>query len=443
MEIAAIKNRKKVLNGWAFYDWANSVYPLVISNAIFPVFYDSVTSTKNEAGEVISDQVTFFGKTFINSELYSYVIAASFLIVIVLSPILSGVADYIGGKKGFLKFFCYLGALASASLYFFNPEHLELSMISIFLASIGFWGSLVFYNAYLPEIAYPHEHDKLSAKGFSLGYIGSALLLIVCLVMILVFEIPTKYCFLLVGIWWIGFSQITYASLPKNIHNRARKGGNYIKKGFQELRNVWNVVKRTKRLKRYLLAFFVFSMGIQTIMLMAVLFAKKEVEGMPDSGLIISILLIQFVAVAGSYLFSWSSSKIGNIKTLGVGLIIWIMICWVAYFIETPVQFYFLAAATGLVMGGTQALSRSTYSKYLPPTKDTASFFSFFDITEKVGIVIGMFVFGYLEGTSGNMRMSVVALFIFFLIGLFLLMWIPKNETKLEVDADQILKEDL
>lgn len=443
MEIAAIKNRKKVLNGWAFYDWANSVYPLVISNAIFPVFYDSVTSTKNEAGEVISDQVTFFGKTFINSELYSYVIAASFLIVIVLSPILSGVADYIGGKKGFLKFFCYLGALASASLYFFNPEHLELSMISIFLASIGFWGSLVFYNAYLPEIAYPHEHDKLSAKGFSLGYIGSALLLIVCLVMILVFEIPTKYCFLLVGIWWIGFSQITYASLPKNIHNRARKGGNYIKKGFQELRNVWNVVKRTKRLKRYLLAFFVFSMGIQTIMLMAVLFAKKEVEGMPDSGLIISILLIQFVAVAGSYLFSWSSSKIGNIKTLGVGLIIWIMICWVAYFIKTPIQFYFLAAATGLVMGGTQALSRSTYSKYLPPTKDTASFFSFYDITEKVGIVIGMFVFGYLEGTSGNMRMSVVALFIFFLIGLFLLMWIPKNETKLEVDADQILKEDL
>lgn len=429
MEIAEIKNRKKVLNGWAFYDWANSVYPLVISNAIFPVFYESVTSVKNEEGEVIYDKVNFLGIELINSELYSYVVALSFLIVIVSSPILSGVADYIGGKKGFMKFFCYLGAIASISLFFFDPQHLEISMLSLFFASVGFWGSLVFYNAYLPEIAYPHEHDKISARGFSLGYVGSALLLIVCLVMIMGFQVPVKYCFVLVGLWWIGFSQITYAYLPKNIHNRDRSEKNrYLYKGFQELKKVWSFINKTKKLKRFLLAFFVFSMGIQTIMLMAVLFAKKEVVGMPDSGLIISILLIQFVAVAGSFLFSYSSSKIGNIKTLGAGLVIWMMICWYAYFVQTPSQFYILAAVTGLVMGGTQALSRSTYSKFLPKTKDTASFFSFFDITEKIGIVIGMVIFGYLEGVSGNMRNSVVAMFVFFAIGLLLLLFIPKKE---------------
>lgn len=442
MEIADIKNRRKVIKGWTFYDWANSVYPLVISNAIFPVFYENITSSKNEAGEVISDKVEFFGSTFINSELYSYVVAFSFLVVIGLSPILSGVADYIGGKKGFLKFFCYLGALSSATLYFFNPDQLELSMVSVFLASIGFWGSLVFYNAYLPEIAYPREHDKISARGFAMGYVGSAILLIICLLMILVLDVSARNCFLLVGLWWIGFSQVTYAALPGNIHDRSRKGGKYLKKGFQELKNVYKVVLQTKRLKRYLLAFFVFSMGIQTIMLMAVLFAKKEVEGMPDSGLIISILLIQFLAIVGSFLFSYSSSKIGNIKTLGLGLVIWIGICWVAYFIKTPLEFYFLAATTGLVMGGTQALSRSTYSKYLPKTKDTASFFSFFDITEKIGIVIGMIVFGYLEGASGNMRMSVVALFIFFLVGLLLLFIIPKNEKEIEINIDKTLNED-
>ncbi|MEZ4936864.1 MAG: MFS transporter [Crocinitomicaceae bacterium] len=423
--------KKKIINAWAFYDWANSVYPLVISTAIFPIFYEAMTSVKDSDGNIINDNVQFFGATFKNSELYSYVVAASFLVVTILSPILSGIADYAGNKKTFLKLFCYLGAVSTMTLFFFNPEHLELSMVSIFLASIGFWNSLVFYNAYLPEIAPPEDHDRVSAKGFSLGYLGSSILLIGCLVGIMSFEMPAKYSFILVGIWWIGFSQITYAFLPKGV--KKEKKGHFIANGFGEIKKVWAFVRQTSRLKKYLASFFIFSMGIQTIMLMAVLFAKKEIfigkyEEDAGSGLIISVLLIQFIAILGAYVFSFSSKKIGNVKTLGIALIVWIFVCIYGYYIVTPNDYYILAAIVGLVMGGTQSLSRSTYSKFLPETQDTTSFFSYYDISEKVGIILGMVIFGFVEGYSGDMRTSVLALLSFFVVAFLLLLRIPKNE---------------
>ena len=394
---------KKTMNAWAFYDLANSVYPLVISTAIFPIFYETVTS-ENGYG-VNCDEIIFFGSYIKNTVLYSYTVAASFVAVCFLSPLLSGIADYSGSKKKFLQFFCYLGAIATASLYFFNPEFIEWSMLSIFLASLGFWNSLVFYNAYLPEVAEPKDHDKLSAKGFALGYAGASLLLIVCLILIQVFGMPAKYAFVLTGVWWISFSQITYRYLPsppkKNKITKKILGD-----GFRELKKVGLFVKSTVRLKRYLISFFLFSMGVQTVMLMAVLFAKKEVFTDGDSsGLIIAVLLIQFIAIIGAYCFSAISKRIGNIKTLGIALAIWCICCLYAYFYVTnPLNFYILAGFVGFVMGGTQALSRSTYSKYLPETKDTASFFSFYDITEKLGIIIGMVIFGFVEASSGDIN---------------------------------------
>ena len=430
------KGDKKTMRAWAFYDWANSVYPLVISTAIFPIFYETVTSADG------NDLVSFFGTEIKNTVLYSYVVAASFAMVCILSPMLSGVADYSGSKKRFLQFFCYLGAIATASLYFFNPEYMELSMLSIFLASLGFWNSLVFYNAYLPEVAHPEQQDKLSAQGFSMGYAGASILLILCLVLIKVFGMPATYAFVMTGVWWIGFSQITYRRLP------SPKQSNPITKqilgdGFRELRKVGKFIRTTKRLKRYLISFFLFSMGVQTVMLMAVLFAKKEVFVGPnanDAGLIIAVLLIQFIAIPGAYLFSYSSKKIGNIKTLGIALFIWCMCCVFAYmFVDDPLTFYFLAGVVGLVMGGTQSLSRSTYSKYLPETKDTASFFSFYDITEKVGIIIGMVIFGYVEATSGDMRMSVLALIVFFALGFFALFFIPASESNEKEESEEVL----
>ncbi len=421
------KGDKKLINAWTFYDWANSSYPLVITTAIFPIFYEKVTSVIVD-DKVVDDTVVFFGNRFINTELYSYIVALSFIIVSFTSPVLSGIADYSGNKKRFMQFFCYLGSISCASLFFFSKDNLALGMLSILLASVGFWGSLVFYNAFLPEIAEPKDHDMVSAKGFARGYLGSSILLITNLVLIKAFGMPARYSFLMVAVWWAGFAQITFARLP-NGEKKSGHNGNVILKGFKELFKVWNELKHIKQLKRYLISFFVYSMGVQTIMLMAVMFAKKEIKGLEDSNLIISVLLIQFLAIGGSYLFSFISKKIGNLKTIGINLVVWILVCIGTYkFVYTPVDFYITACAVGLVMGGTQSLSRSTYSKLLPETEDNASYFSFFDVCEKIGIVIGMLSFGFIEGATGGMRNSVLALIVFFIVGFLILLTIPKTK---------------
>lgn len=436
------KGDKKIIRGWIFYDWANSVYNLVISSAVFPIFYDNITTKKflenhnwEKLPEGVNVTVDFFGMTVSNSALMAYVLSASFLVVSILSPMLSGVADYSGNKKRFMQFFCYLGALACMSLYFFKDVPIEVGMLSIFLASIGFWNSLVFYNAYLPEIAEPEDHDKISAKGFSMGYFGSMILLVICLMIIMMTGengSNTPWTFVLVGLWWIGFSQITYRVLPNNVYGKKKESG-VIWKGFKELRLVFKEFMKTKRLKRFLFSFFFYNTGVQTVMLMAVLFAKKEIdwpEGAGDSGLIIAILLIQILGAVGAFIMSRLSTKIGNIKTLGISIVVWIGVCIAAYVVKTPVQFYILASTVGLVMGGVQAMSRSTYSKYLPETEDHASYFSFYDVTEKIGIVLGTFSFGYLEYLLGSIRYSVISVAVFFIIGLFLLFFIPRLESK-------------
>lgn len=419
------KGDKKIIDAWTFYDWANSSYPLVITTAIFPIFYEHATSVMVD-GKVIDDTVTLFGSKFINTELYSYVVAISFIIVSITSPLLSGIADYSGNKKRFMQFFCYLGALSCASLFFFNKEHLFLGMLSILFASVGFWGSIVFYNAFLPEIAEPEDHDNVSAKGFAKGYFGSSLLLILNLVLIKGFDMPAKFSFLTVALWWVGFAQISFSRLP-NGTKKQHEHNNIILKGFKELIKVWGEFKHIKPLKRFLISFFIYSMGVQTVMLMAVMFAKKEIVGLEDASLIISVLLIQFLAIAGAYLFSYISKIIGNIKAIGLNVFVWIIVCIVTYkYVYTPLHFYLIAASIGLVMGGVQSLSRSTYSKLLPKTEDTTSYFSFFDVFEKIGIIIGMLSFGYIEGMTGGMRNSVLALIVFFIAGFLVLLTIPK-----------------
>ncbi|PKR81173.1 MFS transporter [Brumimicrobium salinarum] len=433
------KGNQRVIKGWIFYDWANSVYNLVISSAIFPVFYANVTEShylktvgRDELLPNENVMVDFFGISLSNSVLFSYVLAASFLLVSILSPLLSGIADVTGSKKRFLQFFCYLGALSSISLFWFNPAQIELGMLSIFLASMGFWNSLVFYNAYLPEIAEPKYHDNISARGFSMGYFGSMILLVICLSIIMFIDPAyTKYSFILVGLWWMGFAQVTFRRLPYNIHKRDVKSG-YIFKGVKELKNVFNEFRQTKRLQRYLLSFFFFNTGVQTVMLMAVVFAKKEIDwgaAGGDTGLIIAILLIQILGAGGAYLMSYISSLMGNLKTLIFVVMGWMALCTWAYWIETPTEFYFLAAGIGLVMGGVQALSRSTYSKFLPTTEDTTSYFSFYDVSEKLGIVLGLFFFGLMEYLTGDLRASVLSIITFFGVGLVLLIFVPRKES--------------
>ena len=424
------KGSSKLLNAWAFYDWANSVYTLVISSTIFPIYYGSLFRAKG------IEEVELFGFLIRSEALISYVTALGFLIIAFISPLLSGIADYLGNKKFFLKLFCYVGSISCMSLYFFSLENIIFSLITYLLALIGFWGSLVFYNSYLPDIAHKEQQDKISAKGFSLGYVGSVILLLICLAMVMMVEETQaiqmmKYSFLLVGIWWIGFSQYTYYYLPDN-KNSNKMHKNLIFNGFRELLKVWHQIKNILPLKRYLAAFFVYSMAVQTIMIIAAYFGEKEVQWGSDSkrttGLIISILVIQLVAVFGAWITSKLVEKFGNIKVLMLLNFLWILICTYAYFVVTPNDFYIAAFFVGLVMGGIQSLSRSTYSKFIPSdTNDTTSFFSFYDVAEKIGIVIGMLTYGYIADITGKIQNAILFLILFFIVGLLLLLRVPKN----------------
>ncbi|OYQ38097.1 MFS transporter [Flavobacterium cyanobacteriorum] len=422
------KGSKKLLNAWAFYDWANSVYSLVIASAVFPIFFDSLFSEGNTT-------VIIFGTGVKGTALISFTTAFAFLIVSFISPLLSGIADYAGNKKIFLKLFCYIGALSCVGLYWFSLENIYLSLVCYLMGLVGFWGSLVFYNSYLPDIAYPEQQDAVSARGYSLGYIGSVLLLIGVLAVLMTAADENKievmkWSFVSVGAWWILFSQYSYYYLPTG--NKGKKvTGDVMLNGFRELRKVWGQLKQNLRLKRYLGSFFVYSMAVQTVMLAATYFGAKEInwgdEGEKRTGLIISILLIQLVAVAGAIMMSRLSGRYGNITTLVWVNCIWAAICIWAFFIHTPIEFYVTAGFVGLVMGGIQSLSRSTYSKFLPETTDTASFFSFYDVTEKIGIVIGMLLYGAIDQVFGSMRYSIIFLTVFFLTGIVLLLRVPKK----------------
>jgi UMF1 family MFS transporter len=358
--------------------------------------------------------------------------------VSIISPILSGIADYSGKKKRFMQFFCYLGGVSCIALAFFSFDYLWVSLVAYSLALVGFWGSLVFYNSYLPDIAFPEQQDRISARGFSMGYIGSVILLVCCLILI---EggffpedsvVPVQLSFVLVGLWWIGFAQVTYAFLPEGTRKDRSEVHNMFTNGFKELQKIWRQLKENLQMRRYLLAFSVYSMAVQTVLLVATYFGTEEIswsEGSATMGLIVSILMIQLVAILGAFVASSLSRKHGNITVL-IGInVMWAAICIYGYFVKTPMQFYVTAAAVGFVMGSIQSLSRSTYSKMIPAgSVDTASFFSFFDVAEKIGIVIGMLLFATVGELTGSMRGSILFLVLFFIIGIFLLARVPRLE---------------
>jgi MFS transporter, UMF1 family len=428
---------KKVVNAWAMYDWANSVYNLVITSTIFPAYYEVMTGDGNELTK--TDTTQFMGRSFVNTALYNYALAFAFLVVAIISPLLSSIADYKGNKKSFMGFFLTMGSFACAALFFYNKTNLSFGLICMIVACIGYWASLVFYNSYLPEIAAPQDRDRISAKGFSYGYIGSVLLQLICFVFVLKPEwfgitdgsFPARLSFLLVGIWWFGFAQIPLRRLPKSIPAATQAGYGFLTGGYRELRKVWQQLTHIPVLKRFLVSFFFFNMGVQTVMLAATLYGKSELA-IPTENLIPAILIIQLIAIPGAIVISRLSGKIGNFKALIVCIVIWIGICYAGYIVPKKgiYEFYMLAAVVGFVMGGIQSLSRSTYAKLMPETKDTASFFSFFDVTEKVAIVIGMFSFGFINELTGSQRSSVLALMVFFIIGLILLIYTLAAEKK-------------
>jgi UMF1 family MFS transporter len=424
-----MKTDKKTVSAWAMYDWANSAYSLVITSALFPIYFHAVTDGGN------GQQVKFLGRYFNSDSLQTYAISAAFLLIAFINPLLSSIADYSGRKRSFMYFFCTLGAISCASLFFFESmDTLWIGVGGSMLAAIGFSGSIVFYNAFLPEIALPEDQDRVSAKGFALGYIGSSLLLIFSLTMILFPDwyggigkgLAIRLAFVLVGLWWFGFAQITFFRL-RGLETRRNAAGRYLFNGYKELKKVWTELRHTDRLRNFLFAYFFYNMGVQTVMYVATLFGDGELH-LDSSILIAIILIIQFVAIGGAYLFSWLSSRIGNLRSIVVAIVVWVFICFGAFLcdkrfgVNEQNMFIGLAALVGLVMGGIQSLSRSTYSKLLPATKDHASYFSFFDVCEKIGIVIGTFAFGYINEMTGSMRNSIIVIASFFIVGLFLLL---------------------
>ncbi len=434
---------KKVLNAWAMYDWANSAYNLVITSTIFPNYFEAVAADNKALSK---SSVTFLGRHFENSALYNYTLAIAMLIVAIISPLLSSIADYRGSKKNFLNFFLTLGAAACTGLFFFDTvngymntkaAHLGLGILLMILACIGFWASLVFYNSYLPEIAAPEDQDRVSAKGFAYGYVGSVLLQVICFVAVFfpglvggvdgpdgTSSIQFRLAFLAVGLWWWGFGQYSLRGLPKPVAAGNGEKGHNLAKGYQELRKVWKQLKTIKKLKRFLFAFFFYDMGVQTVMLVAAIYGKGELQ-LPTNSLIAAIIIIQLIAIPGAYVISWLSSRIGNINTLIVTVSLWIVLCYIGYLLPVggTYQFWGLASLIGFIMGGIQSLSRSTYSKLMPQTKDTTSFFSFYDVTEKIATVIGMLSFGFITDLTGSQRGSVLAVVVFFIIGLLLLFY--------------------
>ncbi len=443
-----VKGDKRIIRGWTMYDWANSVYSLTITSAVFPLFYAAITRDRETGRDLVLDE---YGLPA--SSLYSYALSAGFLLVALISPILSGIADSTGQKKTFLKGFCYLGATSCAGLFFFSMENLWVGLTLVMLACAGFSGSLIFYDAFLPEIADRKDHDKISARGYTMGYIGSVLLLIINLLMVMkphLFGIPdrdglpARITFLTVALWWAGFAQFAFRVLPDDQYGR-KPQGNVVANGYRELRKVWKELQSTKRLNSYLMAFFVLNMGIQTVMYLAVTYAKQEIKELDgngvagpigDSSLIISILLIQLVAIVGAFLFVWLSKRFGNVNALMIGCSVWIILCVGAYRIHWAHEFYVLACGVGLVMGGSQALSRSTYSKFLPETIDHASYFAFYDVSFYVSTVLGTFAYGMVYQLTNDLRNTVIIIGSFFVVGLVLLFMVPKKEVAVVAAED-------
>ena len=424
------KGSKKLIGAWTLYDWANSVYSLVISTAIFPIYYSEYIFAN-------SDSILLFNMDINRDTVISLVSATSFLIIAFLSPLLSGIADYLGNKKSFMKFFVFMGSFSCIGLYWFELENIEFGLLFYMLALIGLWGSLVFYNSYLPDITYPKQTNMVSAKGFTMGYIGSVILLIVNLIMITYYEQlnlssevqAMKYSFVLVGLWWLLFSQYSFYHLPRG-NKGVKLPKNIIWNGFRELKGVYKIIRSSKKFTRFLTAFFVFSFSLQTIIFIASYFGVNEIEWSSSSeqtaGLIISVILIQIIAIVGAILFTKAADKFGNIVVLTIAIASWSIICGYAYFITTPIQFYLIAGFVGFLMGGTQTIARATYSLFIPETKDTTSFFSFYDVTEKIGIVIGMVLYGLAAQITGNIRFSILIFMFFFLLGAILLLRVPK-----------------
>lgn len=410
-------NDQKVIRAWALFDWANSAYSLVISTAIFPIYFLAISP----------EEINILGKSFSNSSIYSYSISLAYILIAVIAPILGGIADAGNKRLQFLKIFTTIGSLSCMVLFFFSDALLVWLGTSAFIIStIGFAGSLIFYDAFLPAITTSEHYDEVSAKGYSYGYIGSVILLVSILFISQKPEffgiapdstLPYRIGFLMVGLWWMGWAQYTFKYLPKDEKASGKK--TLFKDGYREINSVIKEIKEKPNLMRFLGSFFFYSAGVNTVIYLATVFAEKELN-FASSELILTVLLLQVVAIAGAISFARYAKKKGSKKAITVMIIIWVIICIAASLVTSKALFFVLAFFVGLVLGGIQSSSRASYSKLIENEDEYNSYFSFYDLLFYLSIVFGTFAFGFVDDLTGNLRYSVLILGFFFIIALII-----------------------
>lgn len=414
--------RKQLHRAWSMYDWANSAYQLVIVTAIFPIYYSNV----------VPEFIPIFDHSIDRNAIYLYALSIAYLLVSIGSPLFSSLADYSGNKTQYMKFFTYLGAISCASMFFFDGEWYWVGIIGLLLSTVGYKSSFVFYNAFLPVIANEEEQNRVSAQGYVYGYLGSTILLLLSLGLIMFPDtfgvtagIASRLTFLAVGVWWIVFAIHPFKVL-KTVDESQHDGKANLSQGFNLLITVFKQVNASPLLRWFLLAYFFLIMGVQTVFYSATLFGKDELKMSADL-LIITMLVIQFVGALGAYSFAKLSDRIGHFKGLYIVAVVWFLVTFAAYFITNSTQYIAASFFIGLVMGGIQASTRSTYASLLPKTKDHASFFSFYDVMENVAIVIGTFTMGGLTAYYENLRSPILIIASFFIIGIIFLIFAQRN----------------
>ncbi|HEY8897153.1 MAG TPA: MFS transporter [Niastella sp.] len=424
-----LKPNNKTITAWCWYDWANSSYSLVITSAIFPSYFLSL-SDHSGRGDAWWQKIG-------NSVLYAYMYSFASLVLLFLSPLFGSIADYAGRKKFFMSLFSYIGAISCVLLFFSTADQMALTCTLFIVSSICYSLGVVFYNAYIPEIASPDQFDTVSAKGFAWGYFGGMVALVISLLMIQFAEkvgftneqvqqlVPVRVSFIFIGVWWLVFARYSLKGLPpdgrhKKINTKA------ILQSYSRIVEAFRRARGHKVISIFLLAFFFYDMGVTTVMGMSSVFATKTLH-LTTAHLIGVILILQLVAIIGSYLFVIVAKKFNNLVSVKSAVLLWVVVCIIGYLVQNITQFYIMAVLVGLVMGGTQALSRSAFAALIQGEQDEyATYFSLYDVLDKMGVVLGTFLFGWIEYLTGSMRASVATLSIFFIIGFIFLQLINK-----------------
>ena len=416
--------------GWYFYDWANSAFAMTILAALFGPYLDKFVVPAE------GWTVPFLGIGPLSSvSLYGYTIGASAILVLLTSPLLGAIADSGRHKKMFMMVFCYAGSLSTLLMFFIGPGDVGLALFLFFLGNVSFVSGNVFYDAFLPHIAEPQEQDIVSGKGYAYGYAGGGLLFLVHLLLVQFHAelgipdvgLAIRISLSSVGLWWGGFALITFRRLHEETSPAIRKGVlRQLKSGLARIGYTARSIRSLKQLLIFLFAFMVYNDGIQTVIVMASIYGSGELK-FDTMTLMGGLLFVQLIGIAGSQIFARLSVRFGTKTMLLSSLAVWAGIVVYGYFMTTPLDFWILCAFVGLVLGGSQAISRSLYSKIIPPSA-SAEFFGFFSIFEKFSAIWGPLVFAFVRQMTGSARNSILSLVAFFLIGFLILAFLDMKK---------------